>query len=284
MNNRTKNIITRGLTALVFVPTVLAGLFGGKYAYSLLFLVVLVACSLEYYELLFPKGEERQHRFRKYYGVFLSCILYVVVAFNYLFINFGFEVQDLTVLLLFLAFFSFIYELFRESESPFTNISLSLSGILYIGVPMTFVLFLGFGHTPAFDSKLVIALIVMNWLNDTGAYLVGSFFGKTPLFPRISPKKTWEGTIGGVTFAFVTGYIFSLFYTKLGLQLWDWFALAAIVAIFGNLGDLVESMLKRSTGVKDSGKFLPGHGGMLDRFDAFIFLLPFAAAYVYFVG
>ncbi|MGB1216893.1 MAG: hypothetical protein ACPG5P_03410, partial [Saprospiraceae bacterium] len=98
MKARTKNILVRASTALVFVPTVLGGMFGGKYAYSLLFLIVLVACSLEYYELLFPKGEERQHRFRKYYGVFLSCVLYIVVAFNYLFIDFGFEIQDLTVL------------------------------------------------------------------------------------------------------------------------------------------------------------------------------------------
>ena len=120
----------------------------------------------------------------------------------------------------------------------------------------------------------------MNWVNDSGAYVVGSLIGKTPLYPRISPNKTWEGTLGGVFFCLVTGYIFSLYYTMLSTV--DWMVLGAITAIFGSLGDLIESMLKRSVDKKDSGNLLPGHGGMLDRFDAFIFLLPFAAAYLYF--
>jgi phosphatidate cytidylyltransferase len=121
-------------------------------------------------------------------------------------------------------------------------------------------------------------LLLLTWMNDTGAYLVGSNFGRRMLFPRISPKKTWEGTIGGVVITFITAASFCAFSGE--LRLFDWMVLAAFVSVFGTLGDLVESMLKRSVGVKDSGNLLPGHGGVLDRFDAFIFVLPFAAAYL----
>ena len=118
----------------------------------------------------------------------------------------------------------------------------------------------------------------MTWANDTGAYLIGSQIGRTKLFPRISPKKTWEGSAGGVLVTFLAGYLLSRIFSDISLV--DWCVLAGIVSIFGSLGDLVESMLKRSLQIKDSGNLLPGHGGFLDRFDAFIFLLPFAAAYL----
>ncbi len=287
-----KDLLTRAITALIFVPVMLGGLFGGPYLYTLLFFIVLVTCSLEYYQLIYPK-EQEQHRFRRYYGVFLSCLLYTIVAFSYLFPDFKFNPPAAVVMVLTGSFLAFIYELFRVSDSPFTHIAQTLSGILYIGVPMTFTLFLYFGESPEFTdhvlgflnrpvytNHIVIGLIVMNWLSDTGAYLGGRAFGKTPLFPRISPKKTWEGTISGVITLMIAAYIFSLFWTEIALI--HWLGLGVVVAVFGGLGDLVESMLKRSKGVKDSGKFLPGHGGMLDRFDAFIFLLPFASAYVYF--
>ena len=129
-----------------------------------------------------------------------------------------------------------------------------------------------------FSPNIVFGLLALTWMNDTGAYLVGSQIGKHKLFPRISPKKTWEGSTGGVVFTFVLAYILSLLFDD--LRLVDWMFLAAIVGTFGSIGDLIESMLKRSLKIKDSGNLLPGHGGILDRFDAFIFLLPFAAAYL----
>ncbi|TAK40283.1 MAG: phosphatidate cytidylyltransferase, partial [Saprospiraceae bacterium] len=118
----------------------------------------------------------------------------------------------------------------------------------------------------------------LTWMNDTGAYIIGSLFGKHLLFSRISPKKTWEGTFGGIAITFLVAFLFCVFTNELRFR--DWIILGAIVSIFGSVGDLVESMLKRSVGVKDSGNLLPGHGGVLDRFDAFIFVLPFAAAYL----
>jgi len=286
MTDKNKDLLIRAATALVFVPTVLGCLFGGAYLYSLLFIIVLIASSVEYYNLIFLKDHD-SHFFRRNYGIFLSCFVYFSIAINNLFpeyVSIGESdfVIALLVALLPLSYIAFIYELFKQSEHPFRNIALVISGIIYIGVPMVLLQYLAFGVEPEFDSRIVIGLIVMNWLNDSGAYMVGSRIGKTPLFPKVSPKKTWEGTLGGVFFCMVAGYLFSLNWGDI-LSTIDWIVLAVITAVFGSLGDLVESMLKRSVGVKDSGKFLPGHGGMLDRFDAFIFLLPFASAYVYLV-
>ena len=118
----------------------------------------------------------------------------------------------------------------------------------------------------------------MTWMNDTAAYIVGSQIGKTPLFPRISPKKTWEGTLGGLAGTLILAFLLNEYFEELILR--DWLILAILVGLFGSLGDLVESMLKRSFAIKDSGRLLPGHGGFLDRFDGFIFMLPFAAAYI----
>lgn len=289
MNDKNKDLLVRGLTALVFVPTVLGCLFGGQYLYSLLFVVVLIGCSVEYYHLIF-KDDSDSHFFRRNYGIFLSCFVYFSVALNNLFPDFvtlpeSEFIAALLVALLPLSYIAFVYELFKGSKNPFRNIALVISGIIYIGVPMLLLQYLGFGvqEDGEFNSKIVIGLIVMNWVNDSGAYMVGSRMGKTPLFPSISPKKTWEGTMGGVIACIIAGYLFSIYWGDI-LSMVDWLALAVITAVFGSLGDLVESMLKRSVGVKDSGKFLPGHGGFLDRFDAFIFLLPFASAYVYLVS
>lgn len=280
MNDKNKDLMVRALTALVFVPTVLAALFGGPYLFSILFLIVLIVSSYEYYNLIFANDYD-SHFFRRNYGILLSCFVYFTVSINNLFdFSFEFNESDLQIALLPLAFVAFIYELFKQPEHPFKNIALVISGIIYIGVPMVLLQYLAFSALGEFNTHIVIGLIVMNWLNDSGAYMVGSRMGKTPLFPKVSPKKTWEGTLGGVTACIITGYIFSLYWTELDTV--DWVALAVITAIFGSLGDLVESMLKRSVGVKDAGSFLPGHGGMLDRFDAFIFLLPFASTYVYF--
>ncbi len=281
MSDKNKDLMVRAITALVFVPTVLLGLFWNTYSFAILFLIVLVACSKEYYDLIFANDYD-SHFFRRNYGIFLSCFMYFVIALNYMFPDFvKFQVADLPWAMLPLAFMAFIYELYKSASDPFRNIALVISGIMYIGVPMILLLYLAFdGTKDYFNTHIIIGLIVMNWLNDSGAYMVGSRIGKTPLFPRISPNKTWEGTMGGVVCCLIAGYIFSLYYTE--LNTFDWMALGVITAVFGSLGDLVESMLKRSANKKDSGKLLPGHGGMLDRFDAFIFLLPFAAAYVYF--
>ena len=129
---------------------------------------------------------------------------------------------------------------------------------------------------------MVISLLLLTWINDTAAYALGSRYGKYPFFPRISPKKTWTGAVGGLIFDLLLATI--LYFTVGKLLLWQWLTLAVVASTFGNVGDLFESMLKRSLNVKDSGTLLPGHGGFLDRFDAFIFSLPFSFLYLLIIG
>ena len=119
---------------------------------------------------------------------------------------------------------------------------------------------------------ILLALFVCIWANDSGAYCVGSLIGKHKMIPRVSPGKSWEGLVGGFIFSLIAGYIFSIFVKEYSLL--QWLIIAFTISVFGTLGDLVESMIKRSVGVKDSGKFLPGHGGVLDRFDSILLATP----------
>jgi phosphatidate cytidylyltransferase len=163
-------------------------------------------------------------------------------------------------------------ELFMGSDAPFSNIGHVLLGLMYLGLPFSLLVSIAFWHGD-YAPMRVFGLLLLNWTNDTMAYVVGSKIGKTPFFTRISPNKTWEGTLGGVFFTFVVATIFALWLPS--FQPAEWLTMAAMVGIFGTAGDLIESMLKRSIRVKDSGSFLPGHGGFLDRFDSFVFALPF---------
>ena len=136
--------------------------------------------------------------------------------------------------------------------------------------------------TNEYSFQIILGFFIMLWTNDTGAYLAGRFFGKHKLFERISPKKTWEGSFGGGLLTLAAAYILSLFFTNLDLT--NWIVISILVAIFGGLGDLVESMLKRSLNIKDSGNILPGHGGILDRFDGLLISITFIYSYLYLIS
>ncbi|HFC00552.1 MAG TPA: phosphatidate cytidylyltransferase, partial [Phaeodactylibacter sp.] len=181
------------------------------------------------------------------------------------------------LILLALLFLIFIFELFTNSKKPFSNIGNIFLGFFYIGASFALIQFIAINNG-VFYPKIILGLLLLTWANDTGAYVIGSQVGKTPLFPRISPNKTWEGSLGGVVVTFVIAWLLGVYVKKLSTT--DWLVLAGLVSVFGSIGDLIESMLKRSLGVKDSGNIMPGHGGFLDRFDAFMFLLPFAAVYL----
>jgi phosphatidate cytidylyltransferase len=172
-----------------------------------------------------------------------------------------------------------IIQLFGEKQSRF-EIGPVFSGFFYVAVPFGLMNWFAMmsNRGGMLYNYLLISLFVIVWCNDIFAYLSGSFFGKHKLFERISPKKTWEGFFGGLIFALLAGYILSLFFHDLTLN--QWLVLSMIIVVTGTLGDLSESMLKRSAGVKDSGSLMPGHGGVLDRFDAVLFATPFVLIYL----
>jgi len=156
-----------------------------------------------------------------------------------------------------------------------------MMGVYYIIVSVVSMFYMGFMNGN-FGSNELILFFILIWTNDTFAYLVGRAIGKTKLFERISPKKTIEGSVGGLVFTLIAGYVLSQYVIVSSIGGVDWVIISFLIVIFGSLGDLVESMLKRSVGVKDSGKILPGHGGILDRFDAAFFAAPFILFYLLF--
>lgn len=259
----------------------LGGIYGGPYAFVALFALITGLCLWEFFGIVLSKNR-RIDLFRRFLGMGLGLAPFLLAAVLQLELV---RNKDLfiviSLLLLFPFIFSaFIYELYTRSEQPFVNVAYIVLGMAYIGMPFALLEFIAF-EDGLFCANTVFGLLVLTWFNDTGAYMVGSQIGRTPLFPRISPKKTWEGAAGGAAAAFIGAYLVCAIFKELRLA--DWLVMAGIVAVFGNLGDLVESMLKRSVNIKDSGALLPGHGGLLDRFDAFIFLLPFATAYLLWV-
>lgn len=276
-----QGLIRRGATAAIFVLIMLAGLFGGPYSFVVLFTIITGICLWEYLGMVLIR-DTRTDKIRKIVGLLMGILPVILGAITKLANIHDPEIFVILTSLLFspFIFMAFIYELFTKSEQPFANIAYIILGIIYIGVPFALLDFIAF-EGEHFYAKTVFGLLMLTWMNDTGAYLVGSRFGKTPLLPRVSPKKTWEGSVGGGVITFMVAVV--LYFSLDELSLINWLVLAAIVSVFASLGDLVESMLKRSVAIKDSGTLLPGHGGLLDRFDGFIFCLPFAAAYLLWV-
>lgn len=274
MNELSQRIVT----GLSFVACMIAGVYWSPLSLLFLFLLVNVLALWEYNTLiskyLYP--EEDQPKTEKIIYIFWGSLLYMLMARvfattlpnSYLF------------LVLPILFLFFIVELFNKQTDPFPRIGLQMVGLLQYTLPCTLINALA--HSPNyFEPDLVFGMLGMVWASDSGAYFMGRWLGKTPLFPRISPKKTWEGWLGGALSSLFVAFIAAILFPYFSLKLW--LGMAVLVAIFGALGDLVESMLKRSVDQKDSGQLLPGHGGILDRFDAVFFATPFVVAFVYFM-
>jgi phosphatidate cytidylyltransferase len=179
-----------------------------------------------------------------------------------------------------MIFLFFTVELFRQKEKTAENVALGILPILYITIPFSFLVFL---MSPKLTNSqphwhLILSYFVILWSHDTFAYLTGSLTGKHKLYLRLSPNKTWEGSVGGTIFALIAAYILSIFFPELNTL--QWLSGAFIIAVFGTLGDLSESLLKRRFDIKDSGNFFPGHGGVLDRFDSILFSAPALFAYI----
>ena len=176
-------------------------------------------------------------------------------------------------------------KLFFQPEKPLTKPIIYFLSFFYIVFPFFQIQGLADNlyNFPGFNPILIFIMLLMTWANDTFAYLIGSKIGKTLLYPKISPKKTWEGTIGGALCCGLAAALLSKFLIGKDSHALGWFEylmVGFIIGVFGTIGDLIESMFKRNAGVKDSGSFMPGHGGFLDRFDAFIFIIPMVFFYI----
>jgi phosphatidate cytidylyltransferase len=268
---------TRAITGFFFVIVMLASVLLGNYVFDVFYLVLAVLCLSEFYGLLKKSGAEPG----QFIGILNGVLLYAAAALICYSDNDPPSFYLLLILVPALAAV-FIQELYKKSAAPFINIAYTILGLVLVVMPFCFFHALAYlSIFNGFNFHLPLAFLIMLWANDTGAYLSGYFFGKTKLFERHSPKKTWEGFIGGVLISAGAAYIISLFYKELPWK--DWVIMAVLIGCFGTLGDLVESMFKRSINVKDSGGILPGHGGLLDRFDGLFLAAPIVYAYLYFI-
>ncbi len=267
------NLIVRGVYGLLFVTMVLGAILCGPYGFGALLLAIIIGGTFEFYRITKLSG----YKTHNILGIFSSVILF---ALNYDYIFFGgvrLELFEVIFILTIPAMF--VAELFTGSKSPIANIGSTLLSLIYVAIPTMLLcnvaMLLGGDQ---WNGYLMIAYIVIIWANDTFAYLVGITLGSRIMFPRISPKKSWEGFFGGVIGALLMGITMAYF---LGQNCLVWGGMALIASVTGVLGDLVESMFKRSVEIKDSGNVIPGHGGWLDRFDALLISTPVVYAYLY---
>jgi len=266
------NLLKRSLSALIFLVILLSGILINEYFYLGVFVIITIISQFELYRILGKGGYPSQKR----YGVFIGFVIFVLSYFN---------AQDIipstsyffAILLILILFIS---QLYYKNEDHFKSVAFTLFGIIYIVLPFSALTFIGFSgiNNDHYTYDFILAMFIMIWVNDSGAYIIGSLIGKRKLFERISPKKTWEGTIGGFLVTLIAAYVISIWFTALNLN--EWLIFAGIVVVFGTYGDLVESLLKRKVGVKDSGNIMPGHGGLLDRFDSTFFVAPMIFLYL----
>lgn len=262
----------RAITGFFFVLVMLGAMLLGATAFSLFFFALSLFSLDEYYRLVTQKGADPQ----RFSGIAAGASVFGVVVLQQLrepaTVNYFLPVPFIV--------FMFLAELYRKRALPFDNLAHVFAGIIFTVVPFGFFYssaFLG----DAFNPHIPLAFFFMLWANDTGAYLSGMMLGRTKLFERHSPKKTWEGFVGGVIISIGVSFLISMFWTELSQV--QWAGMALIIGVFGTLGDLTESMLKRSLDVKDSGSFLPGHGGLLDRFDGLFLSAPLVFIYLYMI-
>lgn len=267
------SFLQRTISGTLFVLAIVGSIILGRYSFMIVFLALTIATLLEFYKLSFKARVRPQYL----YGLLLGAIIFIV---NYLF-AIGKLGNYIFLGIIPLVISVFIIELFRNHQKPMHNIAFTLLGLVYVAFPFALLNYFALSYSSyriGFQTHLLLGFFILSWANDTGAYAFGMSIGRNRLFPRISPKKSWEGLIGGVFTTILTSWILSLFFLDVSLS--HWIAIGLIITIMGIFGDLVESMFKRSLGLKDSGKFLPGHGGLLDRFDAVLLAIPIIFVYL----
>lgn len=272
------NFIQRSLTGIIFVTVLVGCILFNPLSFGVLFVLISLLTVREF-----------SHLVNSIEGVHINRTITALGAGYLSMAFFHYCLSGQTVVFipyLFLLLYIMISELYLKKENPIHNWAYSMLSQCYIALPFALLNVLAFHNDPSsmessvsYNPILPLSIFVFIWINDTGAYCIGSLIGKHRLFERISPKKSWEGSIGGGIFVIVAAIVFSHFFSLMTCPVW--IGLGLTVAIFGTWGDLTESLLKRKLGIKDSGNILPGHGGMLDRFDSALMAIPASVVYLY---
>ncbi|MBR5166773.1 MAG: phosphatidate cytidylyltransferase [Salinivirgaceae bacterium] len=268
------NFWQRLTTGIVFLAVLISCILINQWTFALLFAIIDALALGEFYHIAKQKD---------YQPVGVYAIIIGVAAYALSFLSTaGIIGWQYLLLLVPLTALIFVIVLFgKDYKNPINSISTTIYGLVYIAVPFALITPLAF-YGGSYQSIIILGMFIIIWTNDTGAYCFGMLLGKHKMFVRISPKKSWEGFFGGALAAVGAALLLSHFYPILSPVQWGVMALLTIC--FGTLGDLVESQFKRTVGIKDSSNLLPGHGGILDRFDSIILVIPVILAYLQFVS
>ena len=282
MSDKLKNLIIRAVTGVFFVTAMVLGIL---HPHALIALFALIT-GLSIWEYTGLVNNIKGVKVNRFISTIIGVYFFLAVA--------GLRLTPVEGFVVFVPYilsilYLLISELYLKNENPINSWAYTMLGQMYIAMPFSMINVLAFQQVEpgqvTFDYLLPLSIFIFLWTNDTGAYLCGSLLGKHKLFPRISPKKSWEGSIGGgllvLIVAGVIGYFTNTDTDPHMLSIPAWIGLGLVVVVFGTWGDLVESLFKRTLGIKDSGNILPGHGGMLDRFDSSLMAIPAAVVYLY---
>lgn len=279
------NFIQRAITGIIFVGVLIGCILGGPISFTLLFALITALTIHEFGVIISKQPDvEINKPICMLAGVFLS------FGFAYLGVMPG--QTEILIPYLFLIIYLLVSELYLKKKNPLNNWAYAMMSQIYIALSFAMLNVLAYhsignegelsNYQVQYNPILPLSIFIFTWINDTGAYCTGMLFGKHRLFERISPKKSWEGSIGGGVFSIIAAIVMAHYFPFMPISIW--IGLALTVVIFGTLGDLTESLLKRTIGIKDSGNILPGHGGMLDRFDSTLMAVPAAVVYLYIIS
>ena len=286
-----KNFLIRAITGILFVAIVVTCFLDPR-AMVLLFALVTGLTVWEFTGLVNQRGNDDEAPVHVTVNRFICTVagVYFFFAVAYFCSDvYGGSAKSMVFIpYLVTVVYLLVAELYGKQPDPINNWAYTMLSQMYIALPFSLINVLAFTATPdgrvMFNTILPLSVFVCLWLNDTGAYCVGSLLGRHKLFPRISPGKSWEGSIGGGLLVVALAWAYGWYENQQGIALlneWQWAGLGLVIVVFGSWGDLVESLFKRTLGIKDSGNILPGHGGMLDRFDSSLLAIPAAVIYLY---
>ena len=286
-----KNFLIRAITGILFVAIVVTCFLDPR-AMVLLFALVTGLTVWEFTGLVNQRGNDDEAPVHVTVNRFICTVagVYFFFAVDYFCSDvYGGSAKSMVFIpYLVTVVYLLVAELYGKQPDPINNWAYTMLSQMYIALPFSLINVLAFTATPdgrvMFNTILPLSVFVCLWLNDMGAYCVGSLLGRHKLFPRISPGKSWEGSIGGGLLVVALAWAYGWYENQQGIALlneWQWAGLGLVIVVFGTWGDLVESLFKRTLGIKDSGNILPGHGGMLDRFDSSLLAIPAAVIYLY---
>lgn len=279
------NFIQRAITGIIFVGVLIGCILGGPISFTLLFALITALTIHEFGVIISKQPDVEINK-----PICMLAGVFLFFGFAYLGVMPG--QTEILIPYLFLIIYLLVSELYLKKKNPLNNWAYAMMSQIYIALSFAMLNVLAYhsignegelsNYQVQYNPILPLSIFIFTWINDTGAYCTGMLFGKHRLFERISPKKSWEGSIGGGVFSIIAAIVMAHYFPFMPISIW--IGLALTVVIFGTLGDLTESLLKRTIGIKNSGNILPGHGGMLDRFDSTLMAVPAAVVYLYIIS